>query len=147
MTCVAPGQARDGEIDREANAIDREFASLRDWSARLQHLIDLGRVHVGLADHDCTQAARVHGCQSQLWLSVSAAGDVLSVRADSDAAIMRGVLALLVRLFDQRPARAVADYLRRHETVFPLLDTLAPSRSNGARLLVARLRQAAEALA
>src|SRR3712207_2897830 len=88
------------------------FELLDDWEERYRYLIELGRMMPPLPDEARTDANKVMGCASQVWLETKperANGDaILSLRGDSDAHIVRGLIALLVALLSGRPAAAVA---------------------------------------
>jgi cysteine desulfuration protein SufE len=126
-------------------AIEREFAALGDWDAQFQHLVALGR---GLPDPDpdlLTDANRVQGCQSQVWMDATRDPDtgVVRLRAHSDAVIVRGLIAVLLRLYSGRTAREIleqpADALER----IGLADYLAPGRANGLNLMIRRIGELA----
>lgn len=128
-----------------ASAIEREFLSLADWSERTRHLIALGRA---LPEMDLalrTAANRVTGCQSQVWLAsvYDPETGLVEFRAYSDAVTVRGILALLLRLYSRRPPE---DILRYEADVLGRigLDTyLAPGRSTGIARMLERLKHLA----
>jgi len=126
--------------------IEEEFALFSDWEERYGHLIDLGRTSEPLAESEKTEANRVRGCASQVWL-VSAydpAANRLRFRGDSDAHLVRGLVALMVRLVDQRTPQEVlgldAPALMAR---LGLDDALTVQRANGLAALAARIRTVA----
>jgi cysteine desulfuration protein SufE len=86
------------------DAIIEEFNYFDDWMDRYQYLIDLGRKLEPLAAEEKIDENILHGCQSQVWLIVSGDADKLIFRANSDAAIVSGLIALLLRVFSGRSA-------------------------------------------
>jgi cysteine desulfuration protein SufE len=142
---VEPTVSSATDIDTVAAALEAEFAGLDDWSARLRHLMDLGRALDGIPPGDRREEDQVTGCQSQLWLVMERTPAALRIRADSDALIMRGLLALVLRLYD---GRSPATILAHDPAVLDRLAVgrnLAPSRANGVHLIVKRIREAAAA--
>lgn len=128
-----------------------DFALLDDWEDKYRYLIDLGRHLEPLSEEEHTDAFKVRGCASQVWL-VSAAGigadPVVTFRGDSDSHIVRGLIAVLIALFSGQPASGITE-ARARETFARLgLDThLSPQRSNGLHAMVMRLQADAAAAA
>ncbi|MDG3439000.1 SufE family protein [Nitrospirillum amazonense] len=146
MTDLAePTTSSATEIDAVAAALEAEFACLDDWSARLKHLMDLGRALEGIPPADRREQDQVTGCQSQLWLVIQRTPAALHIRADSDALIMRGLLALVLRLYDGRPPTAILAHSPAVLDRLAVGRNLAPSRANGVHLIVKRIREAAAA--
>jgi len=136
------------DLDAAIRDIEDEFALFSDWEERYAHLIDLGRAAPPLSETEKSEANRIRGCASQVWL-VSAfdpATQRLTFRGDSDAYLVRGLVALLVGLGSNR---APADVLRLDARALMarlgLDEALTPQRSNGLSALVARMRSEAEA--
>lgn len=121
------------------------FELLDDWEDRYRYLIELGRDMPPLPDAARTAANKVQGCASQVWLDSSLetdAGDpVLRLEGDSDAHIVRGLVALIVALYSGRRA---ADALSLDAPALfarlGLSEHLTPQRSNGVRAMVDRIR-------
>jgi cysteine desulfuration protein SufE len=130
-------------IEATATALVREFAAAGDMSAQIARLIDMGRAFDGLPNGDKNAVTRVHGCQSQLWLKAECRDGVMTFRADSDSLVMRGLLAVILEIYEgKRP-----DQIVRHGSaaVDNLILALAPSRASGLRSLKQRIRETAEA--
>ena len=131
-----------------------DFALLDEWDDRYRYVIELGRTLPPLAESEHTEANKVRGCASQVWLVThvkpdGAAGPVLTFEADSDAHIVRGLVAILLVLYSGKTAREIlaTDALALFERI-RLRDGLTPQRSNGLRSMVERVRaEAAAALA
>lgn len=129
--------------------IRTDFEFLEDWEDRYRYLIELGRRLPPLADAERTEASKVRGCASQVWLTThvsSARPPVLTFSGDSDAHIVKGLVAVLFILFD---ARSAPDILATDaHAIFRelgLASHLTPQRSNGFASMVARIRSDAEA--
>lgn len=131
--------------------IVENFTLLDEWDDRYRYLIELGRTLPPLADSDHTEANKVRGCASQVWLVThvkpdGAAGPVLRFEGDSDAHIVRGLIAILFALYSGKGARDIlaTDAFALFEKL-GLRENLTPQRSNGLRSMVERIRADAEA--
>jgi cysteine desulfuration protein SufE len=133
----------------EATIADLEegFALFDDWEDRYRYLMELGRELSPLAPSELVDANRVSGCQSRVWLVTRLENGRLRLGAASDAAFVQGILALLLRVLDNRtPAEilgAGTDFLAR----LGLGETLSLSRRNGAAAVLGRIQAAARAAA
>ncbi len=136
-------------IDTALNDLAAEFDLLGDWEGQLQYVIDLGREMPPLADADRTEANKVRGCASQVWLVTEPRPDgSIRFRGESDAIIVRGLIAIVLRLFDGRtPAEILAFDTPAAFARLGLSRMLSMQRSNGLASMVARIRRDAEALA
>jgi cysteine desulfuration protein SufE len=133
-------------IDTAASEIREEFSWLEDWEARYAHLIDLGKSNTPLAPHERTEATRVRGCASQVWLVSDIADGRLRLRAESDAMIVSGLIALLIRLYSgARPDDAAAFDTERLLDEIGVKGALTAQRSNGLASMLARIRSDAKA--
>jgi len=135
-------------LTADIDAIVDEFELLDDWEERYRYLIDLGKALPEFADQDRTDANKVKGCVSQVWLVTGSDGGRFTVRGDSDAHIVKGLVALLTRLYDGRsPAEVGAIDARDVLARIGLAEHLSPQRSNGLVSMVARIRSDAGAAA
>lgn len=134
--------------------IKDNFALLDEWDDRYRYVIELGRALAPLSEQDRSTQNKVQGCASQVWLARRVERDergepVLSFVGDSDAHIVRGLIAILLSLFSGQTARRILD--TDAIAVFDELgfrEHLSPQRSNGLRSMVERVRvDAREALA
>lgn len=122
-----------------------EFAFFGDWTERYQYLIDLGRKLPPLADEFKTEAYKVSGCQSQVWMVPSGDASALTFQAISDSSIVSGLIALLLRVYSGRSA---ADILATEPTFIAdigLSAHLSASRTNGLAAMLAKIREYARA--
>jgi cysteine desulfuration protein SufE len=134
--------------------IVENFEMMEEWDDRYRYLIELGRALPPLPDDARNEANKVRGCASQVWLSTSvkpngSTGPVLSFVGDSDAHIVRGLIAVLFALYSGKAAKEIlaTDAAALFEKL-GLRDHLTPQRSNGFRSMVDRIhRDANTALA
>ena len=125
-------------INEIQDEIIQEFADLDDWMDRYQLLIDLGSSQPKLDDKYKTEQNLIDGCQSRVWLQADMKDGLLHFQAESDALIVKGIAALLVRvLSDHTPEEILGADLYFIESI-GLREHLSPTRSNG---LLAMLRQ------
>ena len=122
------------------------FTLLDDWDDRYRYVIELGRTLEPMPEAEHSLANKVQGCASQVWLDThvrrdGAGGPVLNFAGDSDAHIVRGLIAILFAIFSGKPARHIleTDALALFERM-GLREHLTPQRSNGFRSMVERIR-------
>jgi cysteine desulfuration protein SufE len=127
------------------------FALLDEWDDRYRYVIELGRTLPPLAEAAHNESNKVRGCTSQVWLVTHVepgglSGPVLTFEGDSDAHIVRGLVAILFAIYSGKSAREILD--TDAIAVFDRLglrENLTPQRSNGLRSMVERIRVDAEA--
>lgn len=127
------------------------FALLDEWDDRYRYLIELGRMLAPLPDAERNEGNKVQGCASQVWMAThvkpdGAGGPVLDFIGDSDAHIVRGLIAVLLALYSGKPARDIlsTDAVALFEQL-GLREHLTPQRSNGFRSMVNRIQRDAQA--
>jgi cysteine desulfuration protein SufE len=167
LQTIAAPEARRGFGDRQSPAyIEREemtagmspideiienFALLDQWDDRYRYVIELGRTLVPLPQDAYSEANKVRGCASQVWLLThvkpdGAGGPSLTFEGDSDAHIVKGLIAILLALYSGKPAKEILDL--DATGLFDRLglrENLTPQRSNGLRAMVERIRAEAKA--
>jgi cysteine desulfuration protein SufE len=126
------------------------FSLLDQWDDRYRYVIELGRMLAPLPEAAHVDANKVQGCASQVWLVThvkpdGAAGPVLSFEGDSDAHIVRGLIAILFALYSGKSARDIlsVDALALFDRM-GLRENLTPQRTNGLRSMVERIRAEAK---
>ena len=131
--------------------IIENFELMEEWDDRYRYLIELGRALPPLPEAARNDANKVRGCASQVWLATSssrtaAAGPVLAFIGDSDAHIVRGLIAILFALYSGKGAKDIlsTDAVDLFEKL-GLREHLTPQRSNGFRSMVDRIRRDASA--
>ncbi len=124
--------------------IVEDFEFLEDWEARYAHVIELGKAMDPLDEALKVPATKVDGCASQVWLHPRIEGGVFSFTGDSDAMIVRGLIAVLRKLFDDLPVGEVGAVDAHAELARLELDEhLSAQRSNGVRAMIERIRAVA----
>ena len=133
-------------IAEEQDEIAAEFELLDDWRDRIDYVLELGRQLPPIPDEHRIDANKVRGCQSQVWMVAEIDPERrLRLLADSDAYIVKGLIALLLRLYSGRRADEV---LANPPEVFDRIGLgahLSPTRANGLHAMVRRIRQLATA--
>ncbi|MCS6761822.1 MAG: SufE family protein [Candidatus Devosia symbiotica] len=131
--------------------IAKNLSFLDDWEDRYHYLIELGQALPRLDETEKSDANRVHGCVSQVWLSAEASQrdghNILTYRGESDAMIVQGLVGILLALYSGRPASEIAD--TDAIAIFDglgLREHLTDQRSNGLVAMVNRIRAEGNAL-
>ena len=133
-------------IDDTLSELKDEFELLGDWEERYRYVIDLGKDLEPLTDAERNDVYKVRGCASQVWLVTEPQDDGrLKFRGDSDAHIVRGLIAILLRLFSgRRPDEILAFDAKAAFEELGLTGALSSQRSNGLASMAARIRRDAE---
>ncbi|MEL7023138.1 MAG: SufE family protein [Pseudomonadota bacterium] len=131
---------------REAALIE-EFSIFDNWLDRYQYLIDLGRALPEFPESERRDEDKVSGCQSQVWLQATPVDERVEFRAISDAAIVSGLIAVLMRLYSGAPATEIIADNARFVSELGLDQHLSPSRANGLHAMLQRIRALAAAMA
>ncbi|MBR7620899.1 SufE family protein [Phenylobacterium sp. 20VBR1] len=126
-----------------------EFDLLEDWEERYRYVIDLGKDLAPLTDPERSEANKVRGCASQVWVVTEPHADrTVTFRGDSDAHIVRGLIAVVLRLYSGKTPAAIRDFdAKAAFEQLGLSGHLSAQRSNGLASMVGRIRRDAEALA
>jgi cysteine desulfuration protein SufE len=128
--------------------LKENFGLLEEWDDRYAYLIDLGRKLPALPDVYKTEATKVRGCMSQVWLVPGGTADNFRFAADSDSSIVKGLIAVLASLFSGHTAADVANTDAEGEfRALGLEQHLSPNRRNGFVAMVGRIKDSARALA
>lgn len=117
-----------------------------DWEDRYKYIIDLGKSLPALPETMHTEERLVRGCQSQVWLEMDydAGADCLFLAVDSDALIVRGLAAMVLAALNRKSPQAIVDYdMAAYFEQLDLLKHLSPTRGNGLRAMVERIKQEA----
>jgi cysteine desulfuration protein SufE len=136
-------------VDQTINDLADDFALLPDWEERISYVIELARSLEPLNDDERIEANRVRGCASQVWLVSerrAEAPEKLYFRGDSDAHLVRGEVAMLMRVFSGRtPAEILAVNPQALFERLGLKDALTAQRSNGLFAMIKRIQDEARA--
>ena len=122
-----------------------DFSFLTDWEDRYTHVIDMGRQLPPLSDAERNPATKVNGCVSQVWLVSDVVDGALVFRGDSDAHIVKGLVAVALEIFSGRKPAEIANL--DAELILEKLDLsehLSPQRSNGLKAMIARIKSEAQ---
>lgn len=124
-----------------------DFSMFDDWMDRYQYIIDMGRRLPAFPDEFRTEENRIRGCQSQVWFVADQDDGRLVFQAISDAAIVSGLIAILLRLYSGRHPQDILDTPPDFVSALQLESHLSPTRSNGLSSMLQAIRNfAAEAL-
>jgi cysteine desulfuration protein SufE len=134
------------EVQAAQDELVEEFSMFEDWMDRYQYLIDLGRRLPPLADDELVDDNKIRGCQSQVWFVAAQNDGRLQFKAISDAAIVSGLIAVLLRIYSDRRPEDILETTPDFVSQLGLDQHLSPTRSNGlASMLTAIRRFATEA--
>ncbi len=123
--------------EKEAELI-AEFDMFGDWTEKYEYLIELGKELPLLEEQEKTEEKLIKGCQSRVWLKVEKQNDLLIFKADSDAIITKGIVAVLIRVLSEQSPKEIIDNDFSFVDRIGLREHLSPTRSNG---LVSMLKQ------
>jgi cysteine desulfuration protein SufE len=134
-------------IDAALTDLADEFELLGDWEERYRYVIELGKELAPLTDAERSEENKVRGCASQVWLVTEPQADGSIVfRGDSDAHIVSGLIAILLRLYSGRAAADIASFdAKAAFDRLGLSEALSSQRSNGLKSMVARIQRDAQA--
>jgi len=131
-------------IGEMVSELKDEFEMFSDWTDRYGYIIDLGKGLDSLGDEYHSEEYLVAGCQSRLWLHTEFSDGVMTIYADSDSLIVKGLAAILVRVYSrQKPANILAnppDFL----SDLGFEANLSPSRANGLNSMIQKIQLLAE---
>lgn len=133
-------------IDEAQREIADEFGFFDDWGSRYQYLIDLGRGLPEFPEALRIDGNKVLGCQSQVWLAMDGDAQNLHFRATSDALIVSGLIALILRVYSGRSAQEILATEPWFVGEIGLDKHLSPTRSNGLHAMLSRVKDYARAL-
>lgn len=133
-------------INEQQQEITDEFEGLTDWMDRYAYIIDLGNTLPDFPENMKTPENLIEGCQSRVWIHADRDKDgIITFQADSDALIVKGIVALLLRVLSGHTAREIADAELTFIDQIGLGEHLSPTRSNGLRAMVKEMKNYAMA--
>ena len=118
------------EVQSAQEKLIEEFSCFDNWMDRYQYIIDPGRRLPEFPEAEKTEANKIRGCQSQVWFVAEKGADKLEFRAISDAAIVSGLIALLLRVYSDRRPQDILDTPADFVSALQLEQHLSPTRSN-----------------
>jgi cysteine desulfuration protein SufE len=118
--------------------LEEEFAMFDDWTDKYEYIIDLGKELPLINEVEKTDDLLIKGCQSRVWLKANLEGDKVMFKADSDAIITKGIIALMIRVLSNQTPQTIIDTDLNFIENIGLKEHLSPTRSNG---LVSMIKQ------
>lgn len=128
------------EVQQAQREIIDEFAIFDDWMGRYEYLIDLGRDLPEFPEEWRTEEKKVRGCQSQVWFHTELEDERMRLQGISDAAIVSGLIAILMKVYGGRYPRDILDSTPEFIAEIGFDEHLSPTRSNGLHAMLAALR-------
>lgn len=130
--------------EQAQQALIDEFAMFDNWMDRYQYIIDMGKALPAFPEEWKTDELKIQGCQSNVWMHHRRDGEVIHFDAVSDAAIVSGLIAVLMRIYNDRPAAEIRDTSPHFLEDLGLDKHLSPTRSNGLHAMLKRIHEVAE---
>ena len=132
------------DILAEIEEIIDEFSFFDDWADRYQHLIDLGRKLPSIPNEYQNESYKLSGCQSTVFfVAKKTEDDLIQFKAQSDAAIVQGLVALILRVYSGRSANEIIDTSPDFLTQIGLDKHLSPTRKNGLASMISKIKSSA----
>lgn len=122
------------------NEVIEEFGDIEDWMDKYQMLIDLGSEQEPIAEEYKTDNNLINGCQSRVWLQADLIDGKIHFQAESDALIVKGIIALLIKVLNDRTPDEILDADLYFIEKIGLKEHLSPTRSNGLVAMVKKMR-------
>ena len=120
-----------------------EFEIFDDWMARYEYVIDLGKQLPEFPEEMKTDANKIHGCQSQVWLNMEMRDDKLHIDGSSDASIVSGLVAIVLRVYSGQKPQDILNAKPDFIADIGFTDHLSPTRSNGLHAMLRTIYQRA----
>ena len=125
--------------------IEEEFSGFSDWEARYKRIIDLGKELPDLSADKKTEEAKVKGCQSQVWMHAHMKDGRMIIEADSDAMIVKGLVAVLVKIYSGEDPKEIMKHSPDFFEKLGFKSHLSPSRANGFFAMIKQIKYFATA--
>jgi cysteine desulfuration protein SufE len=127
-------------VQEKEKQLIEEFAKHPDWEAKYKHIIQIGEKSGALSAEEKTEQNLVRGCQSQVWLTAALEGERIHFQADSDAAITRGLVAMLTRFYSGLTPVEILQHQPNFLRDIGLSEHLSPTRSNGLLAMIKQIK-------
>tara|TARA_B110000438_G_scaffold201780_1_gene193303 strand:+ start:107 stop:538 length:432 start_codon:yes stop_codon:yes gene_type:complete len=124
--------------------ISQEFDIFDTWMEKYEYLIDLGKQLEKFPDEWRTEGNKIHGCQSSVWFKTGLEKNLFTCSAVSDSAIVSGLIALLMRIYNNKNPRDIIETEPSFISLIGLSEHLSTTRNNGLNLMIKRIKQDAE---
>ena len=121
--------------------ISQEFEIFDTWMEKYEYLIDLGKQLENFPDEWKTEDNKTHGCQSSVWFKTGLENNLFTCSAVSDSAIVSGLIALLMRIYNNKNPRDIVETEPSFISLIGLSEHLSTTRNNGLNLMIKRIKQ------
>ena len=128
-------------LEEIQQSISEEFEIFDTWMEKYEYLIDLGKKLETFPSDQMIDENKVHGCQSSVWFVTSVEDGLFKCKATSDSAIVSGLIALLLRIYDNQKPSDIAETEPKFISMIGLNEHLSPTRNNGLNLMIARIKK------
>ena len=121
-------------------SISEEFEIFDTWMEKYEYIIDLGKKLENFPSDQMIDENKVHGCQSSVWFVTSLEDGLFRCKATSDSAIVSGLIALVLRIYDNQKPSEIIETEPKFISMIGLNEHLSPTRNNGLNLMIARIK-------
>ena len=128
-------------IEKIQHSISDEFEIFDTWMEKYEYIIDLGKQLEVFPQQQMIEDNKVHGCQSSVWFVTSLEHGLFQCKATSDSAIVSGLIALLLRIYDNQKPSEIIEIEPKFISMIGLNEHLSPTRNNGLNLMIARIKK------
>jgi len=134
-------------LEEIQQSISEEFEIFDTWMEKYEYIIDLGKKLENFPSDQMIDENKVHGCQSSVWFVTSLEDGLFRCKATSDSAIVSGLIALLLRIYDNQKPSEIIETEPKFISMIGLNEHLSPTRNNGLNLMIARIKKDAGMMA
>ena len=127
-------------LEKIQQSISEEFEIFDTWMEKYEYIIDLGKKLETFPSDQMIDENKVHGCQSSVWFVTSLEDGLFKCKATSDSAIVSGLIALLLRIYDNQKPSEIIETEPKFISMIGLNEHLSPTRNNGLNLMIARIK-------
>ena len=128
-------------LEEIQQSISEEFEIFDTWMEKYEYIIDLGKKLETFPSDQMIDENKVHGCQSSVWFVTSVEDGFFRCKATSDSAIVSGLIALLLRIYDNQKPSEIIEIEPKFISMIGLNEHLSPTRNNGLNLMIARIKK------
>ncbi|MED6342775.1 MAG: SufE family protein [Pseudomonadota bacterium] len=128
-------------LEEIQQSISEEFEIFDTWMEKYEYIIDLGKKLETFPSDQMIDENKVHGCQSSVWFVTSLEDGLFRCKATSDSAIVSGLIALLLRIYDNQKPSEIIETEPKFISMIGLNEHLSPTRNNGLNLMIARIKK------
>ena len=128
-------------LEEIQQSISEEFEIFDTWMEKYEYIIDLGKKLENFSSDQMIDENKVHGCQSSVWFVTSVEDGLFRCKATSDSAIVSGLIALLLRIYDNQKPSEIIETEPKFISMIGLNEHLSPTRNNGLNLMIARIKK------